>query len=685
MERSSRKQAQLRAELERLRATIDTHNHAYHVLDSPTVPDVEYDRLMRRLQEIEREHPELVTPDSPTQRVGATKLDAFKEVRHARPMLSLDNVFNDADLEAFDKRTRDRLIAADVRVEKVTYWAEPKLDGAAISLRYEKGDLVFAATRGDGATGEDVTHNVRTIRSVPLRLRGAKLPPVFEVRGEVFMPRAGFLEFNKRAVEKGERTFVNPRNAAAGSLRQLDPRLAAERPLDAFFYALGEVTDGVLRTLREQREIVTLLQELGLRTCPEAQLVEGVEGCLKYYRRVGKKRAALPYDIDGVVYKVNDLAWQRELGFVSRAPRFQIAHKFPAQEEMTLVRDVEFQVGRTGALTPVARLEPVFVGGVTVSNATLHNMDEVQRKDVRVGDTVIVRRAGDVIPEIVAVVVERRPPDARVVTLPARCPVCGSDVEREEGEAVARCVGGLFCPAQRKEAIRHFASRLALNIEGLGTKLIDQLVDQEIVKTVADIYGLTADQLAELERLGEKSAQKLVAAIEKSKATTYARFLYALGIANVGEATALALANEFRTLDEILVADEERLQQVPDVGPIVATAIYTFFQQPHNREVIQALLTAGVRWPAAAPIARNELPLLGKTFVITGTLETMTRDEAKARLQALGAKVASSVSKKTTALIVGADAGSKLQTALSLGVPTWSEEQLRSSLGGGDV
>ena len=672
--------SRLKSELANLRREIEAHNFAYHVLDSPTVPDAEYDRLMRRLQEIEREHPELVTPDSPTQRVGAAKLEAFREVRHAKPMLSLDNAFSNAELEAFDKRLRDRLIDTDIAVDRVAYWAEPKLDGAAISLRYENGELVFGATRGDGATGEDVTHNVRTIRSIPLRLRVTKPPAVFEVRGEVFMPRAGFEELNKRALERGERTFVNPRNAAAGSLRQLDPRLTASRPLDAFFYGLGEVSEGALGSTTTQSEIVALLGELGLRTCPESELVENVAGCLEYYARIGAQRASLPYDIDGVVYKVNRLDWQRELGFVSRAPTWAVAHKFPAQEELTTVRDVVFQLGRTGALTPVARLEPVFVGGVTVSNATLHNMDDLQRKDVRIGDTVIVRRAGDVIPEIVAVVTDRRPADARIVTLPPTCPVCGSDVERGEGEAVARCIGGLFCPAQRKEALRHFASRRAMNIEGLGTKVIDQLVDKGIVKTAADLYRLEPEQLAELERLGEKSAEKLVAAIDKSRQTTYARFLYALGIGNVGEATAAAVANEIGDLKELLIADEERLQQVPDVGPVVAAAIHAFFHEPHNIQVIEALLAAGIHWPSAPPKSREQ-PLRGKTFVITGTLQTMTREEAKARLQSLGAKVSSSVSKKTTALIVGGDPGSKLQAALSLNVETWSEEQLRSSLG----
>lgn len=675
MPRSDASDSNLQAELAGLRRAIEEHNYAYFVLDDPRVPDAEYDRLVRRLQEIERAHPDLITADSPTQRVGGSKLAEFREVRHAKPMLSLDNVFDQEGLEAFDRRVRDRLEAADVLMERVAYWSEPKLDGVAVSLRYEQGDLVFGATRGDGATGEDVTHNVRTIRSIPLRLRGKTVPPVFEVRGEIFMPRKGFDEFNKHALERGEKTFVNPRNAAAGSLRQLDPRLTAERPLEAFFYAVGEISDGALRA-REQSSVVAMLQELGLRTCPEAQLVEGIPGCLAYYSRIGAKRAELPYDIDGVVYKVNDLAWQQELGFVSRAPRWAVAHKFPAQEEMTIVRDVEFQVGRTGALTPVARLEPVFVGGVTVSNATLHNMDELQRKDVHIGDTVIVRRAGDVIPEIVKVVLERRPADAGTVSLPTTCPVCGSDVERGEGEAVARCVGGLYCPAQRKEALRHFASRLALNIEGFGAKLIDQLVDQGLVRTPADLYDLTGEQLLALERLGQKSAQKLLASLEKSKRTTFPRFLYALGIGDVGEATALALANDFGSLSDLLAADMERLQQVPDVGPVVAATVHAFLHERHNIEVIEKLLRAGIEWPAITPTPRGELPLSGKTFVITGTLQAMTRDDAKARLQALGAKVAGSVSKKSHFVVVGENAGSKAQLADELGIAKLTEAEL---------
>ena len=679
MGRSKPAKSKLQTEISRLRKTLEEHNYAYYVLDNPTVSDAEYDRLFRRLQDMEREHPELVTPDSPTQRVGTQKLGEFREVKHAKPMLSLENVFDEEELEAFDHRVRERLGAADVAVEEVTYWAEPKLDGAAVSLRYEQGNLVFGATRGDGTTGEDITHNVRTIHSIPLRLRGARVPEVLEVRGEIFMPKKGFEELNRRALERGEKTFVNPRNAAAGSLRQLDPRLTAERPLEAFFYATGEVTEGALPK-GEQREVVAALQELGLRTCPEGKLVEGISGCLAYYAHIGQKRQKLPYEIDGVVYKVNNLRWQNELGFVSRAPRWAVAHKFPAQEETTVVRDVEFQVGRTGALTPVARLEPVFVGGVTVSNATLHNMDDLQRKDVRIGDTVVVRRAGDVIPEIVKVVLERRPAKARVVTLPQHCPICGAEVERNEGEAVARCVGGLFCPAQLKESIRHFASRRAMDIEGFGPKLVDQLIDLGLVKTPADLYRLNVEQLAELEHMGEKSADNLVAALEKSKATTYQRFLYALGIAEVGEATALALANDFGSLEELLAADDERLQEVPDIGPVVAANIRAFFHEKHNVKVIEELRAAGVHWPSTKRAAKSDLPLTGKTFVITGTLASMTRDEAKARLQALGAKVVGSVSRKTSYVIMGDSPGTKAQRARDLDVPILQETGLLALL-----
>jgi DNA ligase (NAD+) len=669
----------LAAEVARLRKAIEEHNYAYHVLDAPTISDAAYDRLFRQLQDLEREHPEVVTPDSPTQRVGAAKLAEFREVKHTKPMLSLDNVFSDAELEAFDRRVRERLASADISAERVRYWAEPKLDGVAVSLRYENAELVFGATRGDGMTGEDITHNVRTIHTIPLRLRGSRVPALLEARGEIFMPKKGFEDLNRRALERGEKTFVNPRNAAAGSLRQLDPRLTAERPLEAYFYAVGEVTDGALPS-GEQRQLVAALHDLGLRTCPEGRLVEGISGCLAYYSDMGKKRQKLPYEIDGVVYKVNNLRWQDELGFVSRAPRWAVAHKFPAQEETTVVRDVEFQVGRTGALTPVARLEPVFVGGVTVSNATLHNMDDLQRKDVRVGDTVVVRRAGDVIPEIVKVVLERRPANARLVVLPKHCPICGSEVERNEGEAVARCIGGLYCPAQLKESIRHFASRHAMDIEGFGPKLVDQLIDLKLVQTPTDLYALKSEQLAELEHLGEKSAQKLIAALEESKQTTYPRFLYALGIPEVGEATALALANDFGSLEELLTADEERLQQVPDVGPIVAANIRAFFHERHNVEVIKQLRAAGVRWPVAERIPKNKQPLSGMTFVITGTLSSMTRDEAKSRLQALGGKVAGSVSRKTSVLVAGVNPGSKLRDAESHHVRIWSEGDLLSLL-----
>ena len=672
--RSAKSAGAVEDEAQDLRRKIEDYNYAYFVLDEPTVPDVEYDRLMRRLKELEAEHPELVVPDSPTQRVGGEKLAEFKEVRHSRPMLSLDNAFSDEELESFHRRVLDRLHAAGIETEDVQYWAEPKLDGAAVSLRYEAGELVFGATRGDGTTGEDITHNVRTIRSIPLRLRG-HAPEVFEVRGEIFMPKKGFDELNQRALERGEKTFVNPRNAAAGSLRQLDPRLAAERPLEAFFYALGEVS-GWSAQPDTQEAIVEQLQSLGLRTCPEGKLVAGIPGCLAYYSSIGKKRAKLPYEIDGVVYKVNDLGWQERLGFVSKAPRWAIAHKYPAQEELTVVKDIEFQVGRTGALTPVARLEPIFVGGVTVSNATLHNMDELQRKDIHVGDTVIVRRAGDVIPEVVKVVMDRRPANARTVEMPKQCPVCGSDVVRTEGTAIARCIGGLFCAAQRKEAIRHFASRRAMDIEGFGEKLVDQLIDQGIVRTVADIYDLDAEQLSGLERLGDKSAENLVAALDASKDTTFQRFLYALGIREVGEATALALANHFTTLEALLSADETQLQEVPDIGPIVAHSVHAFFQERHNKTVIDKLLASGIRWPTPVRVTTNQSPLSGKTVVITGTLASMSRDEAKTRLLALGAKVSGSVSKKTDFVIVGENPGSKLDKARELEIPTYSEDDL---------
>jgi DNA ligase (NAD+) len=607
--------------------------------------------------------------------VGATPVSELNEVVHTTPMLSLDNAFTEEDVTSFDRRVRERL----ENVEQVEYAAEPKLDGLAVSFRYESGRLLQAATRGDGMRGEDVTHNVRTIKAVPIELRGSP-PKILEVRGEVFMTIAGFKAMNQRALERGEKTFVNPRNAAAGSLRQLDPRLAASRPFDVFFYSVGEA--GTWKLPPRHSETLQQLREWGLKISPLLKVVQGVEGCLEYYRDIGTRRASLPYEIDGVVYKVNRFVQQRELGFVARAPRWAIAHKFPAHEENTVVRGVEFQVGRTGALTPVARLEPVFVGGVTVSNATLHNMDEVRRKDVRIGDTVVIRRAGDVIPEVVKVILERRPESARIVELPAKCPICGSDVEREEGEAVARCTGGLFCPAQRKESLRHFASRRALDIDGLGAKIVDQLVDAKLVQSPADLYGLTVEQFVELERMGEKSAANLVAALDRSKKTTLARFLYGLGIRDVGEATAAALAAYFGSIEALQDASEEAIQEVPDVGPIVAAHVHTFFQQAHNREVIEALRKHGVHWPAQLrKTASSDGPLAGKTFVITGTLESMSRDHASDRITALGGKVSGSVSKKTSYVVAGAEPGSKLTKAQELGVEVLDEAGLLKLLG----
>ncbi len=662
-----------------LREQIRRHNYQYHILDDPLIPDAEYDRLVRELQVIEAEYPELITPDSPTQRVGAEPISAFGTVQHRVPMLSLDNAFSEDELRDFHRRVTDRLeLGAD---EPIDYAAEPKLDGVAVSLLYEKGQLVRGATRGDGSTGENITHNVRTIDAVPLSLFGEGFPPELEVRGEVYMPRAGFRAFNEQAAKKGEKTFVNPRNAAAGSLRQLDPRLTAERPLDIYVYSVGRVDGGSLPD--RHSEILDQLQEWGFKVCPERRVVNGIDGCLAYYDDIGRKRDALSYDIDGVVYKVDRLDYQRELGFVSRAPRWAIAHKFPAEEELTVVRDVEFQVGRTGAVTPVARLEPVFVGGVTVSNATLHNMDELHRKDVRVGDTVIVRRAGDVIPEVVKVVLERRPKRTRVVTVPAECPVCGSAVIREADEAVARCSGGLFCAAQRAEALKHYVSRRALDVEGLGAKLIEQLVASDRLETPADIYGLTRDELVAMERMGEKSADNLLSSIENSKETTLTRFLFGLGIREVGEATAASLATHYGKLESIMAADEEGLQQVPDVGPVVASRIHHFFGESHNREVIERLIDAGVTWPETEPVPiPTDGALAGKTFVLTGTLSRMTRNEAKDQIQAAGGKVTGSVSKKTDFLVAGDKAGSKLTKAQNLDVTILNEVDLEKMLTG---
>jgi DNA ligase (NAD+) len=668
--------ASVSQEVEQLRSEIEEHRYAYYVLAQPKVPDAEFDRLFSRLEAIEQEYPELVTPESPTQRIGPAPAEEFAEVQHSVPMLSLANAFDDASVEAFHGRVLSRLEGAGIDTEGLEYVAEPKLDGTAISIRYEQGRLVQGSTRGDGTRGEDVTHNVRTIESVPLKLRGKQIPKVLEVRGEVFMPKAGFAAFNRKAAMAGAKTFVNPRNAAAGSLRQLDPKLTAERPLDAFFYGLGELIGFSAPTT--QAEILGLLAGFGLRVSPEWELVVGFHGCLAYYSDIGTKRSDLPYEIDGVVYKVNRIDWQHALGAVSRAPRWAIAHKFPAEEEMTVVAAVEFQVGRTGAITPVARLEPIFVGGVTVSNVTLHNIGEVQRKDVRVGDTVIVRRAGDVIPEIVGVVADKRPKRTRRVKLPDKCPVCGSDIVQAEGEAVARCSGQLVCPAQLKESLKHFASRSAMDIEGLGSKLIDQLVDARIVANPADLYQLTLEQLLELDRMGEKSAGKLLDALERSKQTTFSRFLFALGIRGVGAATASTLAAAIPTLKEFLSADEERLQEVEDVGPIVAAQIVSFVGESRNTKIIDQLIRYGVRWPTTAPTAVKNLPLAGKRVVLTGTLAGLSRSEATAKLKALGAKVTSSVSKSTDLVIAGANPGSKLERAEGLGVEVWSEEKAKS-------
>jgi len=658
--------------IDKLRDEIRHYNYLYYVLDQPEIPDAEYDRLLRELQALEANHPELITPDSPTQRVGAQPLAEFGEVRHEVPMLSLDNALDEEALRAFDRRVRDRL-----EVDTVEYTAEPKLDGLAVSLLYEDGVLTRGATRGDGAVGEDITQNVRTLESVPLRLLGNGWPKRLEVRGEVFMSHKGFRRLNAQQEKAGQKTFANPRNAAAGSLRQLDPKITAARPLEIYIYGVGLVAGGQLPD--HHSAILDTLKHWGLRVYAGVEVVEGLRGCEVYFERMGAQRDKLPFDIDGVVFKVDRIDWQKALGFVSRAPRWAIARKFPAQEEMTEVLGIDVQVGRTGAITPVARLKPVFVGGVTVTNATLHNEDEVHRKDVRIGDTVIVRRAGDVIPEVVSVVASKRPKHARRFVMPKRCPVCGSDVERVEGEAVARCTGGLYCEAQRKEAIKHFASRRAMDIEGLGDKLVEQLVDEKLIDDIADLYALTADQLAELERMGEKSAANLVDALARSRRTTLERFLYALGIREVGEATARALALHFGDIEPLMHADSEELETIRDIGPVVAQHIAHFFAQAHNRKVIAKLLRAGIEWEKTERPA--EQPLAGKTYVLTGTLATLTRDEATARLQVLGATVSGSVSKKTTAVFAGEKAGSKLAKAEGLGVPVLDEEALLRLLG----
>ena len=644
-----------------LRRQLAAHNYRYYVLDDPQVPDAEYDRLMQELRSLEAQHPEIVTPDSPTQRVGGAAAAQFGTVPHRVPMLSLGNAFSEEEVADFDRRVRERLAVAG----DIDYMAEPKLDGLAVTLIYEAGRLTRAATRGDGTSGEDVTANVRTVRSVPLLLQGDP-PPLFEARGEVFMPLAGFRRLNEAARQHGEKLFVNPRNAAAGALRQLDAQVSAKRPLEIFFYGVGAVEGAQLP--ERQSELLALLRALGLRTSGEASLVRGLAGCLEYYHRLAARRAALPYQIDGVVYKVDRRADQEKLGFVSREPRWALAHKFPAEEELTQVLNVEFQVGRTGALTPVARLQPVFVGGATVSNVTLHNMDEIERNDIRIGDTVVVRRAGDVIPEVVRVLGERRPADARPILLPAHCPVCNSPVLRVAGEAAARCTGGFSCRAQRQEALAHFASRRALDIEGLGDKLIAQLVALERVATPADFYSLTREELAGLERMGEKSAAKLIAALARSKATTLPRFLFALGIRDVGEATALALARHFGSLEKLLAADAAAIEEVPDVGPIVANHVAVFLASETHRREIARLREYGVHWQDAARAQAAAAPLAGMNFVVTGALASMTREQAQERLRALGAKVTTSVSAKTNYLVHGEEPGSKLAKASQLGV-----------------
>ena len=663
-----------------LREQLERYNQQYYVADAPTVPDAEYDRVMRELIALEQANPELLDASSPSQKVGGAPVSAFPEVRHALPMLSLDNVFSEDELAAFEKRLMSRLGSST----EVEFCCEPKLDGLAVSLLYEQGQLVQAATRGDGSTGEGIIENVRTIKAIPLKLTGNDWPDRLEVRGEVFMPSAGFAAMNAAALAKGDKVFANPRNAAAGSLRQLDSRITAKRPLSFYCYGVGLVEGDPLAD--SHFDTLQRLNGWGLPVSPEVKRMQGRAGCEQYHADILNRRDQLPYEIDGVVYKVNDLALQAQLGFVARAPRWATAHKFPAQEELTELLNVEFQVGRTGAVTPVAKLAPVQVAGVVVSNASLHNADEIARLGVMIGDTVIIRRAGDVIPQVVAVVLEKRPANASIVTFPEQCPVCGADIERIAGEVVARCTGGLFCAAQRKEAIKHFSSRKALDIEGLGTKVIEQLVDLELIKTPADLFKLSHATLLQLERMGDKSASKLLAALDKARETTLPRFLYALGIREVGEATANNLALHFLTLEAVMHADVDSLLEVSDVGEIVAKHLYYFFRQPDNQVVVQALVASqeqggcGLHWPAIEKLTADEQPLAGQTFVLTGTLIQLSRSDAKAALQALGAKVAGSVSAKTNCVIAGEAAGSKLVKAQELEIPILDEDGLLALL-----
>lgn len=662
----------IETQLEHLREKLREYEYHYHVLDNPLVPDAEYDRLMNELKNLEWQHPELITSDSPTQRVGAKPLDGFAQITHETPMLSLDNAFSDDDLIGFLRRIEDRIA---INSNQIEFCCEPKLDGLAVSILYVDGVLTQATTRGDGTTGEDITANIRTIRNIPLKLKSSNPPHRLEVRGEVFMPQQGFEQLNEKALAKGEKTFANPRNAAAGSLRQLDPKITRQRPLMLNAYNIGVYeSDDELPTTHFDR--LQWLKTLGIPVNAEITLATGSQALTAFYQKIQAKRSSLGYDIDGTVLKVNKIVLQEQLGFISKAPRWAIAYKFPAQEEMTILNDVEFQVGRTGAITPVAKLEPVFVAGVTVSNATLHNGDEIERLGIAIGDTVIIRRAGDVIPQIVGVVAERRLDNAKKIAFPTACPVCNSAVVRVEGEAVARCTGGLFCGAQRKEALKHFVSRKAMDIDGVGEKLIEQLMERELIRTPADLFKLDHTTLMRLERMGEKSANNALQSIEKAKNTTLARFLFALGIRDVGESTAQNLANHFGTLDAIRQADLDTLKQVQDVGEVVANRLFQFWQEPHNIEVVEDLIAQGVKWQDAVPQEIADNPLKDKTVVLTGTLTQLTRDQAKALLQQLGCKVSGSVSSKTDYLIAGEKAGSKLAKAQELGVKILSEDEL---------
>ncbi len=657
--------------IEELRHILDEHNYRYYVLDEPTVPDAEYDRLFRELLDLERAHPECYSPSSPTQRVGAKPLDEFQTITHLTPMLSLDNAFSDDEVMAFYARIHERLKITDNK--PIIFMCEPKLDGLAVNLRYDKGVLTTASTRGDGVSGEDITQNIKTLRCIPLKLRTDHPPDVMEIRGEAFMSKATFKAINDAALFAGTKQFANPRNAAAGSLRQLDPSVTASRALSFYSYGVGDVSS-LKQKPASQSDWLSLLKTWGMPVSDLSQKVKNIDGCLAYYQDMMQKRESLPYDIDGVVYKVDDIALQEQLGFVSRAPRFAIAHKFPAEEVITQLLSVDFQVGRTGALTPVARLKPVAVGGVIVSNATLHNMDEITRKDIRVHDTVVVRRAGDVIPEVVNVILAERPHHAQRINMPTHCPVCGSYVFKEPDEAIARCVGGLYCPAQQKAALKHFASRKAMDIEGLGDKIIDQLVDKQLVRDPSGLYALTDDDFLQLERMGEKSVHNIRDALTASKKTTLPKFVYALGIREVGETTARVLAQHFKTLPALMDADEDALQSVRDVGPSVSFSIVHFFGEHHNREVIKRLIKAGITWPEISDA--GDLPLKGQTFVLTGTLSTLSREEATEKLVALGAQVSSSVSRATTYVVAGEKAGSKLDKAIALGVKVIDEQAL---------